>query len=108
LRENKNKTFNFRNQSFFSNHQSSSLGVGYCSMSRERENIIKELISTEEKYLSDLNVMINVYKIPLEKSKLLPDMDIKTIFKNIPILMNVSAQLHKQVLEYYGNHFLFL
>jgi hypothetical protein len=75
-------------------------------MSRERENIIKELISTEEKYLSDLNVMINVYKIPLEKSKLLPDMDIKTIFKNIPILMNVSTQLHKQVLEYYGNYFL--
>jgi len=70
--------------------------------SRERENIIKELISTEEKYLADLNVMINVYKTPLEKSKVVTDSNIKTIFINVNILMNVSSQILKQLKDYYG------
>eukprot|EP01080_Neovahlkampfia_damariscottae_P005932 gene5932-9762_t len=71
---------------------------------RERENIIKELLSTEEKYLADLNVMINVYKKPLEQSKILPESNIKTIFMNVNILMNVSGQLVKQLNDYYAEY----
>ncbi|XP_024214080.1 intersectin-1 isoform X2 [Halyomorpha halys] len=48
----------------------------------ERQKHLEELISTEERYVYDLTIVVDVFKIPIANSNLLINDQLKTIFNN--------------------------
>ena len=68
----------------------------------EKEHIIKEILETEKKYVADLNSLVNVYQKPLEKSGVISEASVKTIFKNLNIIININANLCTQLQNFYG------
>jgi len=62
-------------------------------LSLRRFNIIKELIVTEEDYISDMNLLVEVFIAPLRQQKITTDAELTTIFSNVEMLRGVNEQL---------------
>lgn len=60
-----------------------------------RKNVIKELISTEEQYVKDLNIIITELLTPLKK--IANEQDMKKIF-NVETIYGLNKDLLKQLL----------
>lgn len=43
--------------------------------------MIEELINTEREYVRDLNIMVEVFLLPLKFKKIASDVDINTLFR---------------------------
>jgi len=67
----------------------------------QKERIIEELLETEKKYVFDLSSLVDVYQKPLEKLQLIPDQAVKSIFKNVSIIIGTSQKLKDQLTSYY-------
>ena len=60
----------------------------------KRQEVIYEIISTEEDYVRDLEFIIEHYMRPLQKNKLIRDKDLAIIFSNIEQVLPVNQELH--------------
>jgi hypothetical protein len=63
----------------------------------EKENIIKEILETEKKYVKDLSIILSVYQKPIEQCGLVDEKTHKTIFKNLVIIIGINGNLLKQL-----------
>ncbi|KAJ3194523.1 Myosin 10A, isoform D [Irineochytrium annulatum] len=66
---------------------------------RRRQEIIYELISTEQDFVDDLYTVIEVYIKQLKKTKLLRPKDMSVIFSNIEALLPVNEELLKSLTD---------
>jgi len=62
---------------------------------RIREEVIKEIIATERDYISDLNVIVEVFLFPIKLKKTMPIEDVNIIFSNVETLVNCNTQVIK-------------
>mmetsp|Transcript_2425 Transcript_2425/g.8659 ORF Transcript_2425/g.8659 Transcript_2425/m.8659 type:complete len:934 (-) Transcript_2425:51-2852(-) len=60
---------------------------------RKRQEIIFELINTEELYVNDLKVIINSFMIPLEEKKLISPPELGNLFSNVKAILPVNEAL---------------
>jgi len=60
---------------------------------RMRQEVIFELIKTEQSYVRDLQVIVNEFLIPIQNQRILNDGDIKMIFLNIEEILDCNALL---------------
>eukprot|EP00013_Stygamoeba_regulata_P002586 CAMPEP_0177636664 /NCGR_PEP_ID=MMETSP0447-20121125/4557_1 /TAXON_ID=0 /ORGANISM="Stygamoeba regulata, Strain BSH-02190019" /LENGTH=787 /DNA_ID=CAMNT_0019138537 /DNA_START=40 /DNA_END=2403 /DNA_ORIENTATION=- len=58
-----------------------------------RENIINEIIDTEKHYVRDMEIMRDVYLIPLREKNLLTKDELNSIFGNVELIITVNRQL---------------
>lgn len=56
----------------------------------QRRNVIKELITTEGDYVKDLNVLINIFMVPLEESGIISYNESNILFSNIQDLLEIN------------------
>ena len=64
-------------------------------MCRQLEYAIHELLKTEQEYVRDLDIIIELFLAPLVVSNILPDESVKVLFSNIQSLRQVNARLLK-------------
>jgi len=64
---------------------------------KQRKNIINEIRDTERDYVNDLNIIVNVFTIPLTQEGIIPQADIVGLFSNIAVLVNVNQKLHLEI-----------
>ena len=63
----------------------------------EKEQVIKEILSTELKYVKDLETVLVVYKEPLSKATDIISLNtVNQIFKNLNVILNINRNLLKQ------------
>lgn len=60
---------------------------------RKRQEIIFELINTEELYVNDLKVIINSFMTPLEEKKLISPPELGNLFSNVKAILPVNEAL---------------
>jgi hypothetical protein len=60
-----------------------------------RESIMNEIISTERDYISDLNILVNVFLFPIKLKEVISIDDINILFSNVETLVNCNTQLLK-------------
>jgi len=60
---------------------------------RMRQEVIYELIKTEQSYVRDLQVIVNEFLLPMQKRHIVNDNDIKMIFLNIEDILVCNATL---------------
>lgn len=56
----------------------------------QRRNVIKELINTESDYVKDLNVLINIFMVPLEESGIISYNESTILFSNLQDLLEIN------------------
>ena len=59
----------------------------------KRHKVINEIINTEKDYISDLNKVIKIFLEPLGKEGILTPEEVKDIFSNVKLLVNVNQAL---------------
>eukprot|EP01080_Neovahlkampfia_damariscottae_P005869 gene5869-9697_t len=70
----------------------------------EKEQVIKEILSTEQKYVKDLETVLVVYKEPLSKANdIISITTVNQIFKNLNVILNINKNLLKQFTDYYDD-----
>ena len=62
---------------------------------KKRRHVVAEIISTEERYVEQLNQIVTCYQKPLLEAEVLKEEDNKTVFNNIQKLI----KLHEKLLE---------
>jgi len=62
-------------------------------LERMRQEVIYELIKTEQSYVRDLNVIVNEFLVPMQNKRILNDNDIKMIFLNIEEILVCNITL---------------
>ncbi|KAJ5073900.1 faciogenital dysplasia protein [Anaeramoeba ignava] len=62
-----------------------------------RSNVIHELVQTEEKYVMDLNIIIEFYLNPLKKNGIVPKNDISIMFSSIETIFGVNSNILKEL-----------
>ncbi|XP_062891102.1 intersectin-2b isoform X2 [Mobula hypostoma] len=62
---------------------------------RKRQGYIHELIQTEERYMDDLQLVLEVFEKPMAESKLLTESELRTIFVNWKELIMSNTKLLK-------------
>ena len=65
----------------------------------KRQEVIYEIITTEQDYLNDLTLICDVYVNPLKKNKLVRPKDHAILFSNIEILQPVNMEILKSFLK---------
>jgi hypothetical protein len=65
----------------------------------KRQEVIFEIITTEEDYVEDLELILNLYIRPLEKNKLIRTKDMSIIFSNIEQVLPVNQELLRSLDE---------
>lgn len=65
----------------------------------QRQEVIREVFNTEQDYIEDLEVIINLYLANIRKSKLVQNKDIGIIFSNVEQLLPVNQMLHSWIKE---------
>ena len=60
----------------------------------KRQEVIYEIITTEEDYVRDLEYIVEHYMRPLQKNKLISNKDSAIIFSNIEQVLPVNQELH--------------
>jgi uncharacterized membrane protein YesL len=65
-------------------------------MDTDKEQVIKEILSTEQKYVNDLETVLVVYRDPLLKSDFISSNTVNQIFKNLNVILNINKSLLKQ------------
>jgi len=73
----------------------SSIGSSINSKSDHRSNLIREIISTELDYINDLEIIINVFCLPIKE--LITNEESANIFSNIEQILLVSKELYEQL-----------
>ncbi|KAI8907800.1 hypothetical protein EDD86DRAFT_208149 [Gorgonomyces haynaldii] len=63
----------------------------------KRQEVILEIIATEQDYVDDLDYIVEVYIKPLKKSKLVQPKDMAIVFSNIEMLLPVNQELLKSL-----------
>ncbi|KAI8921901.1 hypothetical protein DFJ77DRAFT_505668 [Powellomyces hirtus] len=63
------------------------------SKDQKRDNIIRELISTEKGYLKDMEVLLEVYAMPASESQILSERDLRNLFSNLDVIITTSRAL---------------
>lgn len=61
--------------------------------SRQITNIIKEIIATEEDYVRDLGVALEIFRVPMKSECHLNERGVDALFWNMPDILKVSADL---------------
>eukprot|EP01102_Stenamoeba_stenopodia_P006579 TRINITY_DN1814_c0_g2_i2.p1 TRINITY_DN1814_c0_g2~~TRINITY_DN1814_c0_g2_i2.p1 ORF type:complete len:586 (+),score=123.34 TRINITY_DN1814_c0_g2_i2:84-1841(+) len=59
---------------------------------RQRQMVIDEVLTTEEDYVNDLELTINLYLKPMREKKILESRALATLFSNIEMLYNLNKQ----------------
>eukprot|EP01116_Phalansterium_solitarium_P021251 TRINITY_DN6530_c0_g1_i6.p1 TRINITY_DN6530_c0_g1~~TRINITY_DN6530_c0_g1_i6.p1 ORF type:complete len:891 (-),score=169.15 TRINITY_DN6530_c0_g1_i6:483-3155(-) len=60
---------------------------------RLQQEVIKEIISTEIDYISDLEVVLEVFLFPIKIQRVMPEPDTQILFSNVETLHNCNSQL---------------
>lgn len=60
---------------------------------RMRNKVVNELIKTERDYIKDLEIIIKLFIEPLEEEGILTKEELKDIFSNIRLLININREL---------------
>lgn len=55
--------------------------------------IINEIITTERDYVRDMEMVINVFYLPLKNETILEEKELRTLFSNLETIVNVNKQL---------------
>eukprot|EP01116_Phalansterium_solitarium_P021768 TRINITY_DN6912_c0_g1_i3.p1 TRINITY_DN6912_c0_g1~~TRINITY_DN6912_c0_g1_i3.p1 ORF type:complete len:1514 (-),score=661.17 TRINITY_DN6912_c0_g1_i3:304-4845(-) len=66
---------------------------GAAKHQRLLKKVIEEIIQTEREYVADLNVIVEVFFMPIMLKKIISQDDVKTIFSNVETFVNVNAQI---------------
>lgn len=71
------------------------------AQARVRNNIIRDIIKTEDTYIQGLTTLVNVFLTPLRtnKKKLLPEKDVKIIFSNAEQILSINKELFSALQE---------
>jgi hypothetical protein len=69
----------------------------------EQTKIIKEILTTERKYVEDLKKLQDVYEKQLKENKLFEEKDIKLLFSS-SILLNYNNYFLTKLEEYYSKN----
>ncbi|XP_069742821.1 intersectin-2-like isoform X2 [Narcine bancroftii] len=64
-------------------------------MERKRQGYIHELIQTEDRYMDDLQLVLEVFEKPMAESKLMTESELRTIFLNWKELIMSNTKLFK-------------
>eukprot|EP01114_Cavostelium_apophysatum_P002752 TRINITY_DN1243_c0_g1_i1.p1 TRINITY_DN1243_c0_g1~~TRINITY_DN1243_c0_g1_i1.p1 ORF type:complete len:1135 (-),score=369.28 TRINITY_DN1243_c0_g1_i1:198-3602(-) len=60
---------------------------------RLRAEVINEIITTERDYVSDLNVIVEVFLLPIKLKGAMPTEDVNIVFSNVETLVNCNTQV---------------
>lgn len=73
-----------------------------------RKEILKEIIETERKYVTNLKLLKELYMIPLKqsadkegKNALITNADFRKVFANLDVIMNINGELLKRLEIHY-------
>ena len=55
--------------------------------------MVRELLSTEESFVSQLEEIRDIFMTPLRASGALSELDHRTLFSNVPLLLNLHTGL---------------
>eukprot|EP01102_Stenamoeba_stenopodia_P011655 TRINITY_DN3600_c0_g1_i1.p1 TRINITY_DN3600_c0_g1~~TRINITY_DN3600_c0_g1_i1.p1 ORF type:complete len:591 (-),score=150.50 TRINITY_DN3600_c0_g1_i1:22-1794(-) len=64
---------------------------------KHRQEVIKEILTTEKDYVRDLFILTSVFLLPLRAIGVLPETDIAKLFSNVEVFTNVNAQMLEQL-----------
>ncbi|KAJ3155391.1 hypothetical protein HDU86_004293 [Geranomyces michiganensis] len=63
------------------------------SKDAKRENIVRELITTEKGYLKDMEVLLEVYALPASQTHVLTEKELRNLFSNLDVVISTSQAL---------------
>ncbi|EGC38908.1 hypothetical protein DICPUDRAFT_148367 [Dictyostelium purpureum] len=85
-----------------SNHR---LRKNSTTLSKEkRGNILREILSTEQAYLSFLKIIVDVYISKIKEKDIIPPNDIDGIFSNIEAIKSANEEILAKLKEKIENH----
>lgn len=67
------------------------------SKQRHREEVIREILTTERDYVKDLDVLVAVFVIPLRAMSVLPEAEIVKLFSNVEMFTAVNSQMLQEL-----------
>lgn len=65
-----------------------------------REHVIKEVIQTEQDYVNDMNIMINLFLNPILERGILSANEVQRLFANIATLIKINEGIN-----FFTSHF---
>lgn len=72
---------------------------GKMTKSQQRQNVLREMYTTELQYVEDLETLISVFIIPLRAMELVSDQVIYAIFSNVEVLLGCNKEMVKEMDE---------
>ncbi|KAI8591980.1 hypothetical protein BDZ88DRAFT_409187 [Geranomyces variabilis] len=63
------------------------------SKDAKRENIIRELVTTEKGFLKDMEVLLDVYALPASQTQVLTEKELRNLFSNLDVVISTSRAL---------------
>jgi len=71
----------------------------------KRENILREILTTEEAYINDLTTMKNVFLFPLKTTQIIKDEMITIIFGNVETIITINTDFYNDLSKRLTEHF---
>lgn len=65
----------------------------------KRDNIINEIRITEQDYVKDLKIIVDVFITPLKENNILQIKQISGIFSNVAVILNINEKLNDDLLS---------
>lgn len=63
------------------------------SQLKRRQKIVEEILATEQTYVKNLEIVVDIYMNPLRSNQLISEKSLKTIFSELPIIMCCNRYL---------------
>eukprot|EP01094_Clydonella_sp_ATCC50884_P015859 TRINITY_DN2652_c1_g2_i1.p1 TRINITY_DN2652_c1_g2~~TRINITY_DN2652_c1_g2_i1.p1 ORF type:complete len:627 (+),score=159.62 TRINITY_DN2652_c1_g2_i1:1-1881(+) len=64
-----------------------------------RRNVVKEILTTEREYVSDLDTLVQVFLHPLRARQILTAVELNNLFSNVEILANLNRKVMEEFEE---------
>ncbi|KAI9100492.1 hypothetical protein DFS34DRAFT_614778 [Phlyctochytrium arcticum] len=64
-----------------------------AKMEKKRNKIVEEVVDTERAFLKDMEILMEIYAIPASERGILPPQDLKHLFGNLDVVIDVSRAL---------------